>query len=916
MKKKIQTLITSFAALICFFAVNSAYSQAPTVTINFNTTGLVPGSTVHVPVVMNGTQVGHWSLLIHYNTSALTYLGTTANVPPPTGFFSAAGNFAGIPLFSPPETLFKASFIYLGGDPGATYTNQTIFTINFTYVGGNTDIYFKYISTGSSGNNVTYVMANPYNVVNTGTQFNNPFLVGSISADQTICYNTAPVQLNGVPPTGGATPYSYQWQSSTDNISFNDISGATSLNYTPGTLITKTYYRQKQYSSDMQGFRTTNVITVTINPLPVAPTSINATANPICSGTSTTLSVVGGSGTNINWYTGSGPCGGVFVSSGNTLTVTLALTTTYWANWNNSCGASECASITITVNNSPIAPTSPVASPSTICSENSIRLSATITGDGTLTWYSGSCGGTFVETGNNSIVTPGITSGTITYYARMEKPPCNPSSCVSVTVTVNPSNVIPSSASATPNPVLLGSSTTLHATGGSGTTLHWYTSSYGANSAGTGNDLVITPSNNITYYARWENTTCPASGCASVDVVVQSFTISGVVQYANLYLTPLNGVFIKLYKDGVYTGASTYSAAQFVGGVSTQGYYQFTGLLPGNYSLVVSYDGTWGGVNATDALVIELYTCCGYSLPGLLWNAGDVDANAVVNGTDALWVKYRTVSLADSFPAGDWVFNNGLITVAGNTSNNINGLCTGDVNFSYIPTGFKSQSFISVVDDGTRYISTGQSFNYEIKPTINTEIGAMTLFLGYDQGLVDIENVKSSIGEMQYNLSDNGKISLAWSATNPVTTNESNPIITLRMKAKELIPEPILLFTIGGESEFANANAEQINDLDLKMPKLATNTNSFSISNYPNPFRNSTIIEYNLPEQGHVTLTVTNICGQALGTLVNTDQVEGLYKVKVDPADLNLQPGVYLYKIEVNGGTTNYNQVNKMIFTR
>jgi hypothetical protein len=237
------------------------------------------------------------------------------------------------------------------------------------------------------------------------------------------------------------------------------------------------------------------------------------------------------------------------------------------------------------------------------------------------------------------------------------------------------------------------------------------------------------------------------------------------------------------------------------------------------------------------------------------------------------------------------------------------------VNASYIPTGFKSQSFISVVDDGTRYISTGQSFNYEIKPTISTEIGAMTLFLGYDQGLVDIENVKSSIGEMQYNLFDNGKIGLAWSATNPVTTDENKPIITLQMKAKEFISEPTRLFTIEGGSEFANANAEQINGLDLKMSKLATITNSFSISNYPNPFQNGTTIVYNLPEQGHVTLTVTNIYGQTLRTLVSTDQMEGIYKVKVDPADLNLQPGVYMYKIEVNGVTTNYNQVNKMIFT-
>ena len=90
MKRKIKTLKTAFATLICFFVFNLAYSQAPTVVINFNPTNLVPGSTIHVPVVMNGTQIGLWSLLIHFNTSALTYLSTTPGVPPPAGIFQAA----------------------------------------------------------------------------------------------------------------------------------------------------------------------------------------------------------------------------------------------------------------------------------------------------------------------------------------------------------------------------------------------------------------------------------------------------------------------------------------------------------------------------------------------------------------------------------------------------------------------------------------------------------------------------------------------------------------------------------------------------------------------------------------------------------------------------------------------------------
>ncbi|MFA5781509.1 MAG: right-handed parallel beta-helix repeat-containing protein, partial [Bacteroidales bacterium] len=60
----------------------------------------------------------------------------------------------------------------------------------------------------------------------------------------------------------------------------------------------------------------------------------------------------------------------------------------------------------------------------------------------------------------------------------------------------------------------------LSVTGGSGTTVGWYTSSCGVTSAGTGNPLVIaSPTATTTYYVRWENT-CGNSSCQSVTVTV------------------------------------------------------------------------------------------------------------------------------------------------------------------------------------------------------------------------------------------------------------------------------------------------------------------------------------------------------------------------------------------------------------
>ncbi|MBV9987310.1 MAG: gliding motility-associated C-terminal domain-containing protein [Chitinophagaceae bacterium] len=66
----------------------------------------------------------------------------------------------------------------------------------------------------------------------------------AISASQSICSGSAPATLTGTLPTGGNGNYSYQWQSSTDNNSFNTIAGAVSADYSPGPLSQTTWFRR------------------------------------------------------------------------------------------------------------------------------------------------------------------------------------------------------------------------------------------------------------------------------------------------------------------------------------------------------------------------------------------------------------------------------------------------------------------------------------------------------------------------------------------------------------------------------------------------------------------------------------------------------------------------------------------------
>ena len=62
-----------------------------------------------------------------------------------------------------------------------------------------------------------------------------------LAADQEICYNTRPAQMSYTPTVS----FSYQWQSSTDNINFSNVNGQTGTTYRPGNLTVTTYYRIK-----------------------------------------------------------------------------------------------------------------------------------------------------------------------------------------------------------------------------------------------------------------------------------------------------------------------------------------------------------------------------------------------------------------------------------------------------------------------------------------------------------------------------------------------------------------------------------------------------------------------------------------------------------------------------------------------
>ncbi len=86
---------------------------------------------------------------------------------------------------------------------------------------------------------------------------------------------------------------------------------------------------------------------------------------------------------------------------------------------------------------------------------------------------------------------------------------------------------------------------------------------------------------------------------------------------------------------------------------------------------------------------------------------------------------------------------------------------------------------------------------------------------------------------------------------------------------------------------------------------------SYRLSNYPNPFNPSTNIRYRLPKAGHVQLTVFNVRGKRLVTLMNGNQQAGWYEVPFNAS--SFPSGIYFYRLSTDNG---FVRTQKMIFIR
>jgi hypothetical protein len=85
--------------------------------------------------------------------------------------------------------------------------------------------------------------------------------------------------------------------------------------------------------------------------------------------------------------------------------------------------------------------------------------------------------------------------------------------------------------------------------------------------------------------------------------------------------------------------------------------------------------------------------------------------------------------------------------------------------------------------------------------------------------------------------------------------------------------------------------------------------------NYPNPFNPVTTLRYDLPENGHINITIYDMLGRQVKTLINQTQDAGYKLVIWDATNDYGKPvsaGIYLYQIQAG----EYLQTKKMVLLK
>jgi hypothetical protein len=240
----------------------------------------------------------------------------------------------------------------------------------------------------------------------------------------------------------------------------------------------------------------------------------------------------------------------------------------------------------------------------------------------------------------------------------------------------------------------------------------------------------------------------------------------------------------------------------------------------------------------------------------------------------------------------------------------IYGMCTGDFNGSFTPATKSAKWTLELNNSSMVNAGANQEFELSMRAASAMQVGAISMILNIPSGLVNVKDVLVNGSSVSAAWAVKGdELRIGWYASTPVNVTENGKLITLKLMTTNA-------FTVGQTmdialkfdplNELADGNFDVIQDATLLVAQVGNgvtgiinpgDAQGLLLSNYPNPFKGSTTVDYQLPVNGKVTISVYNQIGQLVKTLVDGNQNAGDYSIRMDAN--NLMPGIYIAKLRL-----------------
>lgn len=397
----------------------------------------------------------------------------------------------------------------------------------------------------------------------------------------------------------------------------------------------------------------------------------------------------------------------------------------------------------------------------------------------------------------------------------------------------------------------------------------------------------------------------PAVPHGGLFTVSAGFTVSGSVKYYNNN-NPVANTEMTLTGNTTTTGSD--------------GAFLFSEIPGGNYTLTPDKDGAVGNcIGAFDAAQILRQSAGLISLTPYQLIAADVTGNGSVTSFDASYILRYSVGFISEFPVGktwtfvpenfainstNWSSAPHSISYAPLDADQVNqdfyGIVYSDASGNWSPTNLAAPTKLlagsAVVEFGELIRSQEQEISVPVYASVFGELLSARIDFSFDNSELKFTQVLpgKNLADFQFAHSvTEGKLTVAFAGALPVSSEVE--LFTLQFKPTIADKKSATFLEITETSLNEGQIAVSLPDASLRLNPVLPSKYSLS-QNYPNPFNPSTTISYLLPVTSHVELTIYNITGQKIQTLISEQQQTGYYHVEWDATDFS--GGVYLCRLQ------------------